>query len=170
MLRLSGSPLVPVAARAAADRAPLSRRVWVKRDDVLSLGGNKARKLFWLAQLGPLPPRYNQSAVLCASRWSTAAVALAELARVRRWQLTLVQDGSDDSSRAGLVAASPEVHIRHAGPADGSPEALAARLAGGALDGKRRLLVPRGGHCFLAALGMQMLARELVWQAESIPG
>ena len=158
------TPLTPAPRFSAA----VGGRVWVKRDDLtgLALGGNKARKIEYLA--GAALRDGADTVITVGAPQSNHARTVAAAARVAGWDCHLVLGGERPDRPTGNlaldVALGAELHF--AGTHEWAElEAAAGTLADelGAA-GRRVVTIPMGGSTSVGALGFVAAYLELLDQ------
>ncbi|HEU4946952.1 MAG TPA: pyridoxal-phosphate dependent enzyme [Kribbella sp.] len=162
------TPLEPAPRLAAAlDLRP--EDLWIKRDDLSSLGsgGNKARKLEWT--LGAALAAGADTVITIGAPQSNHARLTAAAAARLGLTAILVFPGGPGDSHSGNIALDGlfGARVAWAGDADRAvlsrlAEDIASQLRA---DGLRPALIPFGGSSATGALGYVESARELLDQA-----
>lgn len=158
------------------ERAPrfseaIGREVWIKRDDVGSVGyaGNKIRKLSRL--VAEIEARGADTLVIVGARQSNAARATAALAAARGWACVVVVPDDPPSPGAppeanALLGELFGARYEYLGAGTGWAESeAAARDLGASLEGEAYVL-PAGASSPLGALGFVDAHQELLDQLD----
>lgn len=152
----------------------IGREVWIKRDDVGSVGyaGNKIRKLSRL--VAEVEERGADTLVIVGARQSNAARATAALCAAREWACVVVVPDDPPAS----ASAPPEANAllgdlfgaryEYLGAGTGWAEAEAAARDLGAARSDNPYILPAGASSPLGALGFVDAHAELLEQLEAI--
>jgi len=165
------TPVEPAPSLAAAvGLGP--EDLWVKRDDLIGLGGggNKVRKLEWT--IGAALAEGADTVVTTGAPQSNHARLTAAAAARSGLEAVLVFPGAPGASRSGNLALDGlfGARIAWAGDVGGNGLAAAAARVAQRLTGEGRhvAVIPFGGSSSVAALGYAECGRELLHQVPDL--
>ncbi|MGY1724983.1 pyridoxal-phosphate dependent enzyme [Blastococcus sp. SYSU DS0533] len=165
------TPLEP-APRLARAVGLAQDDLWLKRDDLVGLGGggNKVRKLEWIVGAA-LGDRADVLVTTGAAQSNHARLTAAAGARLGL-DVVLVLSGEAGSSSSGNLALDGLLGVRVVWAGDTDPAGRAAVAEEVAADlvraGRRPVVVPFGGSSAVGARGYRECAEELLAQAPDL--